>query len=207
MDTIFEKDPFAVLGIQSGAGREQIKAAYRRRAREEHPDLFPAAQRRRQQLRMMEVNEAYMQLLARDEIDAPRTPGAAAGSPGVRATAAEDGLEPGRRSRPPFAGIRAEKGGRRDPAYELYHQGYEYLGRARALMNPRRNLSEEELRRMKLRTALEALRLSEKAYRCFLNVITGYPDSMWSEGALDQLESIERMNKIYQRMCEGSLAD
>lgn len=50
-------DPYKVLGISEGATKEEIKKAYRKKAKEYHPDLHPddpeAAQK------MNEVNEAY----------------------------------------------------------------------------------------------------------------------------------------------------
>ena len=51
------KDPYQVLGISPGAAPEEIKRAYRQKAKEYHPDLHPndpiAAQK------MNEINEAY----------------------------------------------------------------------------------------------------------------------------------------------------
>ena len=51
------KDPYEVLGISSGASSDEIKSAYRKKAKEYHPDLHPddpsAAEK------MNEVNEAY----------------------------------------------------------------------------------------------------------------------------------------------------
>lgn len=51
------KDPYQVLGISPGAAPDEIKRAYRQKAKEYHPDLHPndpvAAQK------MNEVNEAY----------------------------------------------------------------------------------------------------------------------------------------------------
>ena len=50
-------DPYKVLGIERGASKEEIKKAYRQKAKENHPDLHPndpdAAQK------MYEINEAY----------------------------------------------------------------------------------------------------------------------------------------------------
>lgn len=69
-------DPYKVLDIPSGASPEEIKKAYRKKAKEYHPDLHPndpnAAQK------MNEINEAYDMLQhpekykARREQDATR---------------------------------------------------------------------------------------------------------------------------------------
>jgi len=54
-------DPYKVLGVSPGASHEEIKKAYRKKAKECHPDLHPndpeAARK------MNELNEAYDMLL------------------------------------------------------------------------------------------------------------------------------------------------
>ncbi len=59
-----KRDPRAVLGVTPGASPTEIKAAWRRLARENHPDLTgddPAASRAATQ-RMAEINDAYAAL-------------------------------------------------------------------------------------------------------------------------------------------------
>jgi molecular chaperone DnaJ len=50
-------DPYAVLGVNRGDSPEQIKKAYLRKARENHPDLNPGDPKAAE--RMNQVNEAY----------------------------------------------------------------------------------------------------------------------------------------------------
>jgi hypothetical protein len=58
------RSPFAVLEIQLDASLEQIKAAWRRLAREHHPDVTSgdSAEERRATRRMAEINAAYHEL-------------------------------------------------------------------------------------------------------------------------------------------------
>ena len=55
------RDPYEVLGVERGASTDEVKKPYRKKARENHPDLNPnnpaAAER------MNEVNEAYDRIL------------------------------------------------------------------------------------------------------------------------------------------------
>lgn len=50
-------DPYQVLGISKGASKEEIKKAYRKKAKENHPDLHPDDPRAAE--KMNEINEAY----------------------------------------------------------------------------------------------------------------------------------------------------
>lgn len=50
------KDPYAVLGVEPGSSVEEIRAAYRQRARSEHPDISDAPDA---QEIWLEVTEAY----------------------------------------------------------------------------------------------------------------------------------------------------
>jgi hypothetical protein len=59
-----KRDPHDVLGVGRGASQATIKAAWRRLARENHPDLTPGDTQaaRNATRRMVEINQAYEQL-------------------------------------------------------------------------------------------------------------------------------------------------
>lgn len=50
-------DPYSVLGIGKDAGKDEIKKAYRKKAKEYHPDLHPNDPKAAE--KMNEINEAY----------------------------------------------------------------------------------------------------------------------------------------------------
>ncbi len=83
-----KRDPYVVLGIEPGASAATVKAAWRRLARANHPDLNagdPAAARAAN-ARMAEINAAYEQLQGADGASGGRA-GARTGDRTTRASA------------------------------------------------------------------------------------------------------------------------
>lgn len=95
------RDPHDVLGVEPGANQATVKAAWRRLAREHHPDLAGStAERRAATRRMAEINAAYAELRTQ-----PRRAGSAgtgrAGPAGQRDAGRRGAPEPDRPSGPP----------------------------------------------------------------------------------------------------------
>ena len=89
-----KREPFVVLGIEPGATPSQIKAAWRRLARQHHPDLTgddPEASRIATR-QMAEINEAYAALTR-----GPSRGGAATSKPRADGASFEDDAAPPRR--------------------------------------------------------------------------------------------------------------
>ena len=55
-------DPYRVLGVHRGASDDEIKKAYRRRAKACHPDTAPAARREAMHERFLQLQDAYLVL-------------------------------------------------------------------------------------------------------------------------------------------------
>jgi hypothetical protein len=67
------RDPYTVLGVAPGASQAAIRAAWRRLAREHHPDLATeVGERRAATRRMAEINAAYNELRGAGRLDPGR---------------------------------------------------------------------------------------------------------------------------------------
>ncbi len=92
---MIKHDPHAVLGLEPGASAHAVKAAWRKLARQHHPDVSagdPAAARAATKL-MAQINAAYEQLrdggagsAARRGVDADRGRRRSAGPPPPKPT-------------------------------------------------------------------------------------------------------------------------
>ncbi|MGE5235562.1 MAG: DnaJ domain-containing protein [Acidobacteriota bacterium] len=54
-----QRDFYAILGVDGQASEEQIRAAFRRLARERHPDRFQGRAKREAEIEFQEITEAY----------------------------------------------------------------------------------------------------------------------------------------------------
>lgn len=213
-----------ILGVAEDADLDELKAAYHRAAKETHPDLAPAHGRRRAELRMMRLNEAYMALLA-EHMRVGDVPGRAAGTGAATAretaTASETATPPGetpvQNGAPAGASaLRRESGPvraiarPRDPGYTYYKLGFDFYRRGYTeLYSKDPRIIRKQLAELKtydhylLTLTISALRHFERSYGYFALVLEQAPKSIWVADARAKLRRLEKFNRIYQRICEN----
>jgi hypothetical protein len=196
-----------LLGLQPGADRQAIKRAYHRLARRNHPDFFPAADKPRQGLRMITLNEAYAHLLRRTGVDAESDAGegqAAEGSPaGGPATGREAAhASPAPAEVSPAAGL----GFHREPAYAYYKQGFVHYSRAihgiQALYRSLRRLYPMHFdpRDDAFERFAGSLTELARAHEYFQRVAAEHAESVWAPDARVKLARVERFSELYRRI-------
>ena len=196
-----------LLGLQPGAGRQAIKRAYHRLARRNHPDFFPAADKPRQGLRMITLNEAYAHLLRRTGVDAESdadegqaAEGSPAGGPATGRAAATASPAPAEAS--PAAGL----GFHREPAYAYYKQGFVHYSRAihgiQALYRSLRRLYPVHFdpRDDAFERFAGSLTELARAHEYFQRVAAEHADSVWAPDARVKLARVERFSELYRRI-------
>lgn len=188
---------YRVLELEPGSPLDQVKDAYYRAAKKNHPDLFPEEQRHAQQLRMMKINEAYLTIVSQVPGRRKRS-----SSPGSAATG-----EVSRLQRGPGKAVSTLK----DPAYTYYKLGFSYYTAGRKAFFDRYKSQEDRFHYMVdnqeiLLLAISCLKLYEKSYSYFLRVVEDYPDSIWYRDTRAKMYYLERYNAIYQRICTNIAA-
>lgn len=186
---------FDRLQCPPSASLPDVKAAYHRAAKSNHPDLFPEAERERREMVMMQINEAYMAIVC------DRAGDHRGGATAVRAA------RPAVRRPTPSPESR-EIGPLRDPAYTYYKLGFRYFSEGRRTLSRhylsgalRIDFSTENID--VLRHAVAALHYFHKAYSCFDRVSSEYPSSVWARDSGVKIYYLNRFNAIYQRICEN----
>ncbi len=184
-----------LLGLGPDADEGALKAAYRRLARENHPDHFPVAERDQQARRMAEINEAYRQLRRIRRDSGVRPPSAASFDSAARPAQTRDPFAP----RGPLSGERGV-GHHRDPAYVNYKQGFIHYSAGAGGMMFRGRSAKITPDQDGLKRVLEALDRFLKAQDYFSRVIEEHPESVWAADAEWKLVRIRGFLRIYRKI-------
>jgi curved DNA-binding protein CbpA len=181
------------LGLEPGAGQREIKRAYHRMVRVNHPDLFPQERKAIQELKMIALNEAYDFLIRLEP----------AGRRGAERPSAQlRPRPPARRPEAPGCVL----GPHRDPAYAYYKQGFVHFSRAlQGIEALYRSLTRRRVEPFKPRDDAyqrfaQGLVELRHAHEYFTRVLEEFGQSIWRHDAELKLERIERFTGLYRRI-------
>ena len=183
-----------ILSVAPGATVQEIKQAYHRLARMNHPDLFPEEEREQHQLYMILLNEAYTHLTAEER------------------TIEDCGDQQQARSFASDADARSV-GAHRDPAYAYYKQGFVNYSRAvNGIMSLTASGNQPGRRKVvpraeQVRHFANSIRLLRNGYEYFKKVVLDYPSSPWTKDATAKLSRIERFSALYRRILNNLTRD
>jgi hypothetical protein len=176
-----------ILGIAETQDIEIIKGAFRKRAKELHPDLAKDGDQLERHLLFAEVCKAYKRLLGRKQGQVD-----------------EDRSE--RNSRVDNGAIAKHS----DPAYVYYRTGIRYFmmihpshwNLDNRMLNTKiaGNNEEQEIIKQKI---MELVKLFPKAYYYFSMVVHEYPGSDWEYDAKEKMKLIEERMAMYKRIIES----
>jgi len=177
---------FAILGVEEGSPIPRIKAAFRQRAKELHPDLSTDADALSRHELFIEVCAAYRRLLGGGKSDSGKR---------------ERGAPASSHYPVPHA----------DQAYVFYRQGMKWfmaihpsnwnLDEKRMLETPIAGHEAETERNRQI--VQELVRLFPKAYYYFSIVVHEYPDSEWAYDSGEKMRKIEERILMYRRIVES----
>jgi hypothetical protein len=179
---------FQVLGIEETNDIEVIKAAFRKRAKEVHPDNTKEEDQIKNHLLFIKINQAYRRLL-----------GEVAFSPEITHAKVES------------INSKQDIIKHKDPAYVYYKMGISILNKIHprewnkdnSLLPTRALKNNEEDRINQLKIVKDLFSQFPRAYHYFSTVVHEYPDSLWVNDAMDKMKTIEDRTKQYIKIIDS----
>jgi curved DNA-binding protein CbpA len=162
-----------LLGINTDATLNDVKKAYRRHAKENHPDRFVnVEQKKKQEIKMVKINDAYQIILSNIDNLALKT----------------DLLKSVK-----------EKPSNIEADYMLYKKGIDYFN----AYNGNFSKKENQILEFELETLLEKKDILEKAKTYFLKILQDFPESDWAFDSEDRIKKIDKfINHLDNRISD-----
>lgn len=179
------------LGIQRGANEVEIRKAYRKKVRENHPDLFSDEDKKAfQKEKMILLNEAYRLALeaSKNEIKKTET---------ITVDDLLSSIKPFKASTPSDSTSIAKH---KDESYVYYKQGFIHFSNAvNGIMRIKQRIkSVNKGDASSLKHFNDSLKYLQQAERYFNRVITDYKESIWYKDSMAKLKKIDRFYHLYK---------
>ena len=181
---------YEIIGVRPGADRDTVKRAYHRIVRAHHPDLFPECLREIQELKMVQINDAYARIMKNGDFS----------TSGLEAYAGVNGTLHDALVRNASPALDKTLGFHHDIEYAYYKQGFINFSKALAgikLVEPKAALRNDLYYIRRFSTALFYLR---RADIYFSELVRRFPASMWARDARLKIRRSEYFNRLYLKI-------
>ncbi len=181
----------------------QAKKIYHRLAKENHPDHFPEEYRQIQELRMIEINEAYQNFLELYKLSKQISEPTADDFRNQNENTKADNNRCDRYSGKQNNDVSQcrEIGEHHDPAYVYYKQGFIYFSKGINGILARRSPGQIKVDpKSVFEWANKSIRHFHKAHSYFSRVAAEYSESIWHTDAEEKLKRIKKFNMLYMKI-------
>ncbi len=172
---------YEVLSIKPGSNIEEVKKAYHKLVKKNHPDLFPDDQKHLQELKMIQIIEAYSRLTDEFKFDWNEIK--------------DDSMGWEYKPSSPF-----EVGFHRDVEYAYYKQGFTNYSKALHGIKGIEKRSQLKTDWYYLRRFSNSLCYLRKADVYFSKILDEYPQSIWAYDAYIKVRRIEYFSRLYHKI-------
>ena len=197
-----------LFGIDDNATEQDIKHAYRQLVRKNHPDLFPDEKKAEQELKMIQLNAAYEQLMHSLHDENPQS-----AHPRNSKHDIIEGWDYKLHGKDPELSSSAALGKHKDPDYAYYKQGFvhysEGLGGMMKSFQTAKDIEQMVKKKSynrihySLKYVTTALKKLNIAHGYFKRVVDDFPDSIWCHDAEIKLRRIVKFNDLYKRILKN----
>ncbi len=185
-----------ILQVNQDANEDEIKKAYRKLARKNHPDFFDQEYKEIQQMKMIQINEAYRFLIRNHK----QSKGQTSGTTGEKVYNYNETWEKHQKDRLNNLNASTDVGQHKDPAYAYYKQGFINFSKGlHGIMADTPYKIKTDITSLK-EWASGSLIYFRKAHSYFSRVVEDHPESIWTIDANEKLNRIENFNVLYKRI-------
>lgn len=182
---------YEILGVKPDASIQNVKKAYHRLVRANHPDLFPDNLKDIQELKMVQINEAYTRIVKDGQFD-----------DGIRpydGDRQDDGEPLGVRSAAEHTAV----GFHHDIEYAYYKQGFVNYSKALSGIKKIERTVEPRNDLYYLKRFSISLAYLRRADMYFSRLVEDYPSSMWARDARIKIKKSEYFNRLYRKILQN----